>query len=257
MDRFAKSLRHAYKQNTILYEETEFIVAAIQYNVGILQVANKNYEKALEILNVSLDIMIKAVGENHPDAACILVKIGKVQFELGRTSDSIKSFLDVMRIQRMAFGNAHHLIAEPIYRLGMIFETLGEYENALNSYEQTAQIEHITLGPNHSDLAATLYGIGRVQYEQGNSDLALRAHKKALVILEDNSITNSLFAACILLAIGKIYQENGMIKESKKALSSSKEILLQLEPQNRVAKIAIMISLIDCDLAYPLAAAAA
>jgi len=256
-DMFAASINHAHDQNAIQYTETQLIVAAILCNIGTIQVTAGNYDKALEVFNVSLDIIVKAAGENHPDAACILLKIGKVQFELGKTSDSTKSFLDVIRIQRMAFGNDNILVAEPMYRLGMIFESLEEYENALNAYEQTAQIELTTLGSNHSGLATTFHDIGRMHYEKGNIDLALQAHKKDIVIMEVNSDMNCVFATSIFLEIGKIYREIGMIKESKKAFSSSKKILLQLKPEQRDGKIEILIGLVDFFIANPPVAATA
>jgi len=242
---------------TIPKEESRLLFAVILCNIGTIEVAKENYEKAMELLNTSLDVMRKAVEENDPDTACILLKIGKIQFELGKTSASITSFLDVIRIQRKAFGNDHYLVAEPMYQLGIIFESLGEYENALNAYEQTAQIEINTLGANHSQLVATLCSIGRVHYEQGDLDLALLAHEKVKVIMEANSDIDHISVAFNLVAMGKIYRDKGMINESQVTLSSSKEILLQVEPDKRGIKADILIGLIDCDLAHPLAAATA
>jgi len=253
-DTFIKSLSYAYDQNAIYYEECRFALAALLYNVGIIDVNAGDYERALQFFTTSFDIMTKEVGENHPDPARILLDIGKVQHELGMTSQSAQSLLEALKIRRIVFGNDHYLVAEPLYHLGTVFESLGDYDNALNAYEQTAQIELTALGPDHAELATTLCSVGRVRHDQGEFGLAIEAHKKALVIMEAISDYDPVMLANNLFAIGKLYQEIGMVQESRKVLLSSRNILTQLKPNKKDSKAFILMGLVELDLAHPLAA---
>jgi tetratricopeptide (TPR) repeat protein len=117
-------------------------MALIAYNEADLDTALAYNEKAV-------DLIIKLLGENHPNIATAYNNMGVIYDDLHNYSLALKFYFMAMEIREHAFGNRHAETIMSYKNIGAFFfercdyiNSLGYYNKALDAYKENADTEN-------------------------------------------------------------------------------------------------------------------
>jgi len=133
------------------------VVASAHHNIGVLQIklshtmtTRKDVDKcklnAFESFQKAACVAHWALGQNHPNVAHYLVRIGFLLLERKQFQNALTTFKEALRIRDYYFGRQHPLVAKIHNNLGISFLHLGNYTEGLNSFENALEIQQNIYG---------------------------------------------------------------------------------------------------------------
>jgi tetratricopeptide (TPR) repeat protein len=145
---------------------------------------NKDYTKALEYYQLSLEIKEKYLPANDKNIAVVLSNIGTVYCELGMIDQAQVYFQRAIQISMDTDQNdneSNHM-AWNIINMGVLYTEKGDYSKALDCLLTAKQIQSRILPTDHEDHMFTYRYIAYVHFKQSKYDQALINLHKALQI---------------------------------------------------------------------------
>ena len=146
------------------------------------------FDKALEYFQMTLDIRLGLLGENHPNVASSYNNIGIVWDVKGDYDRALEYHEKALSIRLRVLGEDHPDVATSYNNIGSVWAKKGNYDKALEYHEKALSIRLRVLGEDNLDVATSYNEIGYAWSDKcGPSgrrefDKALEYYEKALSI---------------------------------------------------------------------------
>lgn len=202
-------------------------LAMLTRNLGAFCVDLGEHERALELMERSLEIYRAAYGPEHADVAQALVNVSIVAHlaeRPERARDAIAEAIDVHERAGMEVG------VPLLATLARIQRELGELEEARAHLERALAIEASTLQPDHPDRAITHGGMVEVLIRQGAWVQARIHAREALRIAR--LAHNDDIESWTLLQLARIFEGEGATEDAISAYQTA-EAFSSARPEQR------------------------
>jgi len=134
------------------------------------------YAKAEPLYLQTLDIVKKALGEEHPNYASTLNNLAGLYKATGEYAKAEPLYLHARDIRRKALGEKHPDYAINLSDLAELYGLMGEYTKAEKLLLQARDIRKNALGEQHQEYADTLYCLADVYGSMGEYARAERLY---------------------------------------------------------------------------------
>ncbi|APR98898.1 tetratricopeptide repeat protein [Wolbachia endosymbiont of Folsomia candida] len=209
------------------------ILADMYNNIGSIDHASGDYQKAKENLEKALPIFKKFNGSDDIKVGIVFNNLGNVHRDLKNHEEAKKFFTDALEIYEKVHGPQHIEAGRISNKLGDIFYSLADlqekneangscqkeshqkakelYEKAKDSHEKALHIYKKFYGPNHVIVAQLSDKLGEDYLTFGNDQKAKELYEKQLVIYirdlstKERRNINSIEVAEALRNVGNAY----------------------------------------------------
>ncbi|NCS75846.1 MAG: tetratricopeptide repeat protein [Microcystis aeruginosa K13-07] len=200
-------------------------IIAIIGDAGSKYLQSKNYQKAKEIYQKSLELL-KPISESYSQLkqslqARILHQLGAVAQEL-REWEQARSYYQQSLEIKIEYG-ARYEQASTLHNLGRVAQELREWEQARSYYQQAIEI-CIEYGDRFSQ-ASTLHNLGRVAQELREWEQARSYYRQALEIYIEYGARYE--QAGTLHNLGMVAQEVGEWEQARSYYRQALEIFIE------------------------------
>jgi WD40 repeat protein len=144
--------------------------------------SQREYAREEPLLRQALEIRKKALGENHPDYAEIVNRLGVVYYMQREYARAEPLYRQALEIRKTAFGKDHPDYAQSLNNLASVYHMEREYARAEPLYRQALEIRKTALGENHPDYAANLEGLANLYQDRGEKARAEPLQRQAAEI---------------------------------------------------------------------------
>jgi len=141
--------------------EGDPVIMATTNDFAFLYETRREYDKALELYERSLDLYYKYRGENHQDTLIILDNIARFKYKMGDYEKSREYFQRLAKGCEETFGLANSLTLKAIEQLMEICLQMKQFDDALQATEQYLEGWKILYGKEHCRGRHILEEIGR------------------------------------------------------------------------------------------------
>ena len=233
-DEQAMSLNHRALRNALmLYGENHPYVAMSYSNIGSIYDARKDYNKALEYYERSME-QFRSYDDNCSEIVTLYDKMQNAYFALGEYFKAIEYIEYALELLKSMYDENHPDVAVHYGNLGACYEKLGNFAAALENYECSLSMLKSRYGENHPDVATIYNNIGGAYYDQGEYSKALEYYERSL------SMRNSIYGenypdvATSYNNIGNVYSSQGdntkALEYYERSLSIGKSIYGENHP---------------------------
>ena len=166
--------------------DTKFVhlIATTAHNIGMIQLCQKSYEKALVSFRKAVQIRKECLPSDHPDIAVSLNRQGLAHFALSSIDEALRCFEAALKI----CTSDDNTRAKILNNLGVARYQLEDYAQALKLFTSALEIQRPLLdGPIRRecmvyDASTTLSNMGKVYLRQGDYDLAYFVFEEACLM---------------------------------------------------------------------------
>jgi len=194
------------------------------------------YKKAEALLEKSLNMYTKRIGEKQPYIANIQNNLGLLYMLMGK-NDNAKLFLTkAMNLKLKKFGEKHPDVATSQDNLAKLYLSIGNYEKAEILFNKALIVREKMLDKNHPDLAYSLTNIANLYVEKSrvnskesfthrlksyyqknaeNFSKAEELYRRALEKRELKLVQNHQLIEQTLILLANVYNVKGNIKKAE------------------------------------------
>jgi len=203
-------------------EKYRHLLASTNHNIGMIQLCQGQYQKALESFRKAVDVRKECLPADHPDIAVSLEREGMAHFALASVLKALKCFEAALDICT-SLDNAR---AKILNNIGVVRYQLGDYAQAQKSFTSALEIQRPWLEgpvrrPSIVNIASTiLSNMGRVYLREGDHDLAYFVFEEACLMQtsifrkDHDAVLNSLDN------MGRAHAKNGNYFEALRIFTS-------------------------------------
>lgn len=150
MARYSEALT-SFKQALSIYEKLgdEIAISSVLNNLASAYKNMGNYAEAKALYESSLNLIQKAFGPEHPDAAIAFNNLGSVYAATADYEKALALFQRSASIYEKMLGPDHPQTAAALNNLGSVYQAQGDYGKALALYQRALSINERTLGPEN------------------------------------------------------------------------------------------------------------
>ena len=174
---------------------------------------------------ISIEIIKKLFGEEHPDYALSINNIGSIYESMGDNQNALKYYLQAMKIRKKALGEKNPNYSSSLNNVANAYSNIGDNENALKYYTEALKIKEVTLGKEHPEYAAILNNIGTMYNEMNDAQNALKYFTQAIEIRKKILGEEHPQYASSLLNIAHAYKIAGDYQNALKYQTQAMETL--------------------------------
>lgn len=202
-DKELELYKEAFRQSEHVKHSELFVESA--QGVGVCYYFLGDYQTAEDYLNRAVDI---ARSNRLPKLASVLIDLGQIQDELGKSKISLQSTLEAIEI---AESNQNYEVMNSGYNnIAAMYYYKDQNSKALEYYTKARDLllEHGDLDRQFNDLAITESNIGWVYYYEGNLDKAIEQLKRSIEI--HTKYDNISSSSCNTRnSLAQLYMEKG------------------------------------------------
>jgi len=192
-------------------------LASLEQFAGNYAAAEKGYAQVVEMLQ-------RAVGENHPDTLSAIVSLGSSAFQNGETAAAREHWSRALSGARKVYDSGTSQIATIENNLGRLLLETGDLTGAEPMLRDALASDRKQQSDTFDDLAYPLYNLAMVRYAQGDRREALVLLDEALPIA---AASNHRMHGPILTALADLACADGRIKEggdyAQRAVTTNQE----------------------------------
>jgi len=232
---YYKKAAEVYKQfaerdkETLMYEKH----VSCLYNISRNYISQAKYSNSIELLDSSLTLSLKYLGEKNKQTANIYYGFGAVYSNKGENEKSYEYHQKALKIRLQLFGENHPDVAASYNKIGLYYYNINDYDNALEFLEKALNIRIEYFGDRHSDVAASYNNIANVYYSKNEYDIALEYHLKSLGIKIDVLGQNHPDVATAYYNMGLVYCDKSEFEKALEYYHKALDIrLLSLNENN-------------------------
>jgi serine/threonine-protein kinase len=141
-------------------DEDRFVRAKIENIAGTIAYAVGNYDDALARYQQAYDLLVRALGAQHPDVARALNNIGNVYKDREDYDRALEYYERARELVRAVMPEVHPLVAAIEGNIGLTLMELHKTDDALAHQRKALDIEEKIYGSVHPDVARELNNIG-------------------------------------------------------------------------------------------------
>eukprot|EP00797_Seminavis_robusta_P023624 Sro38_g023850.1 Kinesin light chain (597) ;mRNA; r:114968-116758 len=207
-------------------------IAACCNSIGILHLCRGDSVKAMECLQLALNIYKRLLGAKASPVATCLSNIARVFFSRQEFATALALFQEALQIRQFQANKKDgHAISSPVdeaaamFNIGQTFQKLGKVQEALGHFEAFRKLAEPVLGKTHRDIATCIKAMACIHYETGNINQACQLLEEAVECSKTGK--PSLELTCLLRDMGCLYS---MTNQHEKAMARHMETL-QMQQQ--------------------------
>ena len=263
----AKSISEKIFSNKILNNDT----LSISFSIVIDNLANLEREiggnklRQLELIQKSLEIKRKIVGELHPEFARALENLADYYYYNGDYKKAEPLYLQVIEIRIKVLGEEHPDYARALENLAYLYVAMFDYKKAESHFSQSLEIQKNILGEKHSDYINSLGNLALLFTSMGDykkaeplflncfsnkskylrNSLSYLSTSQAVIYFKKESHKNEIWYSSIVLnpisalkdsLINFNYFIKGALLQNFTRLSNSANNSIEITVQNDLAK---------------------
>ena len=152
-------------------ENPSFQVAKAYHTLGIIKDYLSQFDEAIEINNLALDIYL-ALDVKPLVIADIYNSLGVNYLHLADHYRSLENLQKTLEIFQQHLDPRHQKVADLYLNMGSTYLAMGKYELAREYYEQEMSITTENMGAEHPELGETSNNLGTVHAYLGNIELS-------------------------------------------------------------------------------------
>jgi tetratricopeptide (TPR) repeat protein len=156
--------------------------AGLLNKLGLYFFCIAEYQNAKPVLEQTLEICRKVLGEEHPDTTSSLNNLGSLLQAMGDNAAARPYYERTLEIRRKVLGEEHPDTATSLNNLGFLLQAMGDNAAARPYYEQALEICRKVLGEEHLDTTSSLNNLGGLLQAMGDNAAARPYYKQALEI---------------------------------------------------------------------------
>jgi CHAT domain-containing protein/lipopolysaccharide biosynthesis regulator YciM len=187
----AGKLQEATRESVKLLEKVRQVVGAndlwtafAMNNLGILRKDLGQHEKALPLLQGSLQIYEAKRGKDHTDVATALHHLAALYEAMGQYNKALPLYQRSLQIYEAKRPKDHLDVATALHNLAALHYRMGQYDKALPLFQRNLQIREASLGKDHPEVATSLNNLAMQYNRMGQNAKALPLHQRSLKISE-------------------------------------------------------------------------
>ncbi|MEP6923124.1 MAG: TonB family protein [Pyrinomonadaceae bacterium] len=123
-----------------LYGAEDKELASVNFNLGAIYQAKKNYEKSITHFERALAIYRKTLGENNFKVFSLMNQLGEVMFLKGNKTEALAQFQNALATAEKVYGKDTKEIALQLVKLGDISANLRKINEADDFYLRAIEI---------------------------------------------------------------------------------------------------------------------
>lgn len=192
----------------------------------------KTLDKILLYYNMALDIRLKTLGSNHPDAALSYNNIAYIYLTKGDNDTALKYFIESLNIYLRVLDPHHFNLATIYNNLGVTYNRLKMVDLAIDYSKKVVEIHERRFGKGHRESTIAYNNLAHVLFHSKKYSLALENYKSCLSIECKFRGDDHPIVATMYFNIGNCYKEmkqfNNALKifeQGMNFLNSNKEAL--------------------------------
>ena len=212
-------------QSALRYAQGDFDMAACCNSIGILHLCAGDSTKAMECLQLALNIYRRLLGSKAVPVATCLSNIARVFFTRQEFATALVLFQESLQIrqqQAQEDTTSHSPVDEAaaMFNIGQTYQKLGKTPEALRHFMAFRELAEPVLGSRHRDIATCIKAMACIHYETGNIDRACELLEEA--VQSSHAVAPSFELVCLLRDMGCLYS---MTNQTDKALERHLETL--------------------------------
>ncbi len=183
IDKAQKNYEKALKINQYLYDQKKYNeLNSIYLNLAVLYSRNALYHKAIPIYDKAIALDKEVYGEKHPYIAESYYNLGLNYAHIGEAHLSLQYFSMGLEIFRNSYEEENDIIASSYESIATQYIELGKLDQALKNYDKALQIYAKNYGYQNFNTANILTNIGEAYTLKGEYPEALRYLEKSYAI---------------------------------------------------------------------------
>ena len=148
-------------------------------DMGMLFLAAKQIERAVECFEKVAEVEARILGEQHPNYATTLNNLADSYRVAARYEDAERTFLRSKRLHEIAFGAKSEQLARVLNNLGVLYQEQGSYQKAGDEMRRALEIWEEVLEPNDPSFTISWNNLGYIHYLLSEFDEAERCYQLA------------------------------------------------------------------------------
>jgi tetratricopeptide (TPR) repeat protein len=211
----------------------ETITTSVRSALGYMYFYLGDYDKANQIIKMSLDSFDRFNIKNDSRAAQLLSYLGNIYRELGNYKKSEDFFKQSLTMYEKYAPEKHMEIVRATTYLGIVYRNLGNYEKAKNLFEKSLLIYQKHLPSNNMKCAGVLALLGNAYKNLGDYLKAKDLLEESLLIYKDNFPESHGFARALSF-LAAAYRELGNYGKAKGLLEQALIIYKKNSLENHI-----------------------
>jgi CHAT domain-containing protein/tetratricopeptide (TPR) repeat protein len=173
--RYREALAYFQQALDIYTHHKHEMTAAAYFEIGLVYLAQKEPQKALEFIEKGRDLMVDIGEEAHATFGYPCIYLGRAHYELGHFATAVDWEQKAIRLFLGSDGPDNPML-EPLYHhLGLAQAANGQFEQAMASLAESSRILRL-IEPNpenHHRVASDLADVYALWYDQTRADSLL------------------------------------------------------------------------------------
>jgi tetratricopeptide (TPR) repeat protein len=183
------------------------VKATDPYDAGLAALYERNYPKAAERLEASLEGRRKELNAAKAKIAEAALFLGKARYEQGQYKEAISAYRESLE------AGGEHLSV--LYNLGQALLDLGDLEGAKLHLHRALEISETSLGREHPDVATNLNSLALLDVMQGRYSDAESLYQRSLQIREKALGSEHPLVSTSLNNLASLYEDQGRYSDAE------------------------------------------
>jgi tetratricopeptide (TPR) repeat protein len=151
-------------------------------DLGLMLYDKGDYDQSVALLQESLAMNRRLLGDKHPDLAVSLNNIGTVLMDKGDLAGAESAHRQALAMRRELLGEVHPLVAASLNNLAFVYDAKGDIKGALEAERQALDIYRKLFPGDNPDVARIMNRLGYWLTETGDYASADRNLEEALAM---------------------------------------------------------------------------
>lgn len=195
-------------------------------NLAQAENALGNYERAVELQQLSLDLGAEALDSPHQLLAVRLNNLGSLHADVGNLDDAATAYQDALAMQADLYPDGLHPdIATTLNNQGVLLADQERWQESREALERAIEITVAAFGPDHSDLSNMYNNLNLSLRRLGLTKESEEALLRAIEIAESQEGSASLSVAIYKNNMARFYESVGNLPRARQLQTESLESL--------------------------------
>jgi tetratricopeptide (TPR) repeat protein len=189
--------------------------AGLLHNLGNLDAAAGDFERARALHQEALELREQALGPDHSNVGESLGYLASVPYRTGDFEEAKALFERALAIQKQALGPDHPAVGLSLNNLGVVYSITGDYEPAKQLFVRALPIVEQGLGASHPAVVEVVTNLGMSYMDTGEPEAARPLLERALAIREQALGADDPLVGSILESLASVDVELGDYERAK------------------------------------------
>ena len=142
--------------------------AAALNDLGLMLYAKGDYDQSVRLLQESMAMNRRLLGDKHPEIAVSLNNVANVLLDKGDLAGAESSLRQCLAMRRELLGNEHPLVAQTLNNLAYVYYDRDNVRAAVDAERESLDIYRRNLPGDNRDVARVMNGLGYWLTETGD-----------------------------------------------------------------------------------------